>query len=50
MVPLGRSAIALAHALGVTPARINNIVHERHGIEKPHLQEYGFFHMAPSSA
>ncbi len=32
MVPLGLSASALAHAVGVTPARINDIVCERPGI------------------
>src|SRR4030066_355222 len=32
MVPMGLSATALAHALGVTPARINDIVRERRGI------------------
>jgi addiction module HigA family antidote len=32
MVPLRLSATALAHALGVTPARINDIVRERRGI------------------
>jgi addiction module HigA family antidote len=32
MVPLGLSATALAHALGVTPARINDIVRGRRGI------------------
>ena len=32
MVPLGLSSNALAHALGVTPARINDIVRERRGI------------------
>ena len=32
MVPLKLSANALAHALGVTPARINDIVRERRGI------------------
>ena len=32
MVPLGLSATALARALGVTPARINDIVRERRGI------------------
>jgi addiction module HigA family antidote len=32
MLPLGLSATALAHALGVTPARINDIVRERRGI------------------
>jgi addiction module HigA family antidote len=32
MVPLGLSANALARALGVTPARINDIVRERRGI------------------
>ena len=32
MVPLRLSANALAHALGVTPARINDIVRERRGI------------------
>ena len=32
MVPMGLSANALAHALGVTPARINDIVRERRGI------------------
>ena len=32
IVPLGLSASALAHALGVTPARINDIVRERRGI------------------
>jgi antitoxin HigA-1 len=32
MVPLGLSANALARALGVTPARINEIVRERRGI------------------
>lgn len=30
--PLGMSATALANALGVTPARINDIVRERRGI------------------
>ena len=43
MVPLGLSAIALAHALGVTPARINDLVGERRGIEKPHPLNVGFF-------
>ena len=32
MEPLGLSATALAHALGVTPARVNDIVRERRGI------------------
>jgi antitoxin HigA-1 len=32
MVPLGLSATALAHALGVTPARVNDVVRERRGI------------------
>ena len=32
MVPMGLSANALAQALGVTPARINDIVRERRGI------------------
>ncbi len=32
MEPMGLSANALAHALGVTPARINDIVRERRGI------------------
>jgi antitoxin HigA-1 len=32
MVPMGLSANGLAHALGVTPARINDIVRERRGI------------------
>lgn len=32
MVPLDLSANALAHALGVTPARINDIARERRGI------------------
>ena len=32
MAPMGLSANALAHALGVTPARINDIVRERRGI------------------
>ena len=32
IVPLGLSASALAHALGVTPARINDIVRERRSI------------------
>ena len=32
MVPLGLSSNALARALGVTPARINDIVRERRGI------------------
>jgi addiction module HigA family antidote len=32
MVPLGLSANALARALGVTPARINDIVRQRRGI------------------
>jgi len=32
MVPLGLSANALARVLGVTPARINDIVRERRGI------------------
>jgi hypothetical protein len=38
----GLSAIVLGHALGVTPARINDIVHEQYGIEKPHPQNIGF--------
>lgn len=32
MVPMGLSANALARALGVTPARINDIARERRGI------------------
>ena len=32
LVALGLSANALAHALGVTPARINDVVRERRGI------------------
>ena len=32
MVPLGLSSNALARALGVTPARVNEIVRERRGI------------------
>lgn len=32
MVPLGLSSNALARALGITPARINDIVRERRGI------------------
>ena len=32
LVPLGLSANALARALGVTPARINDVVRERRGI------------------
>lgn len=32
MIPLGLSSNALAHALNVTPARINEIVRERRGI------------------
>ena len=32
LVPLGLSAAALAKALAVTPARINDIVRERRGI------------------
>jgi len=32
MVPMGLSANALAHALGVTPARINDIAREQRGI------------------
>lgn len=32
MVPLGLSANELARALGVTPARVNEIVRERRGI------------------
>lgn len=32
MKPLGLSSNALAHALAVTPARINDIVRERRGI------------------
>lgn len=32
MVPLGLSSTALARALGVTPARINEIVRQRRGI------------------
>jgi hypothetical protein len=41
-VHAGLSAIALAYALGVTPARINDIVREWSGIEKPHSQNIGF--------
>jgi hypothetical protein len=47
MVPLRLSAIALAYALGVTHACINDIVRERHGIEKPHPQNFGFL-MGPT--
>lgn len=32
MLPLGLSSTALANALGVTPARINEIVREKRGI------------------
>ena len=32
MIPLGLSANALARELGVTPARINDIVRERRGV------------------
>ena len=32
LAPLGLSANALARALGVTPARINDVVRERRGI------------------
>lgn len=32
MIPLGLSANALARALGVTPARVNDIVRERRGV------------------
>ncbi len=32
MIPLGLSSNALARAVGVTPARINEIVRERRGI------------------
>ena len=32
LAPLGLSANALAHALGVTPARINEVVRGRRGI------------------
>jgi len=32
LLPLGMSANSLARALGVTPARINDIVRERRGI------------------
>jgi addiction module HigA family antidote len=32
MIPLGLSSTALARALGVTPARINEIASERRGI------------------
>ncbi len=32
MLPLGLSSNALARAIGVTPARINEIVRERRGI------------------
>ncbi|TAM50793.1 MAG: addiction module antidote protein, HigA family [Nevskiaceae bacterium] len=32
MVPFGLSSTALAHAVDVTPARINEIVRERRGI------------------
>ena len=32
MLPLGLSSTALAHALNVTPARINEIVRQRRGI------------------
>jgi hypothetical protein len=42
-VHAGLSAIALARALGVTSARINDIVHERHSIEKPHSQDVSSF-------
>jgi addiction module HigA family antidote len=32
MLPLGLSSTALANAIGVTPARVNDIVRERRGI------------------
>ncbi|MDR2214616.1 MAG: HigA family addiction module antidote protein [Nevskiaceae bacterium] len=32
MIPLGLSSNALARAIGVTPARVNDIVRERRGI------------------
>lgn len=32
MIPLGLSSSALARAIGVTPARVNEIVRERRGI------------------
>lgn len=32
MIPLGLSANALARELGVTPARVNDIVRERRGV------------------
>jgi antitoxin HigA-1 len=32
MIPLGLSSNALARAIGVTPARVNEIVRERRGI------------------
>lgn len=32
MLPLGLSSTALAKAIGVTPARVNEIVRERRGI------------------
>lgn len=32
LIPLGMSANALARAIGVTPARINDIVRQRRGI------------------
>jgi len=48
MVPLGLSATALTHALGVTPARINDIIRERRGItaEKA-LRLARYFKMSP---
>ncbi|AWY19965.1 HigA family addiction module antitoxin [Moraxella bovis] len=32
LIPMGMSATALANALGVTPARINDIVRQRRGV------------------
>ena len=43
MVPLELSSHALARAIGVTPARVNDIVNEKRGITADTAPRFGFY-------